>query len=103
MICTGSQIAAARALLRWSQHDLAKITGLNRNSVAYWEGQDKFATQGFKIPHAVRRIEHALTVAGVKTVMKPWPGVYLVLTKRLKANSSTRSNTKAVRESLGSS
>jgi transcriptional regulator with XRE-family HTH domain len=37
MIVSGEQIRAARARLGWSQTDLARVTGLHRNSICYWE------------------------------------------------------------------
>ena len=37
---SGRQIVAARALVGWSQSELAVAAGLHRNSVLYWEQRD---------------------------------------------------------------
>jgi transcriptional regulator with XRE-family HTH domain len=75
MITTGRQIAAARALLGWSQKDLADASGLHTNAVAYWEGHDEIPHKGFRIPVACRRIQQAFLDAGVVTFIKPAAGV----------------------------
>ena len=78
MICAGPQIAAARTLLQWSQTKLAKAAGLSRNAVAYWEAAKTIPFGGYNTPVAVRWIEEALKAAGVRTVVKPYAGCYLI-------------------------
>ena len=75
MIATGRQIAAGRALLGWSQKDLADASGLHTNAVAYWEGHDEIQHKGFRTPVACRRIQQAFLDAGVVTFVKPAAGV----------------------------
>lgn len=73
MIATGRQIAAARALLGWSQGQLARAAGLHANAVAYWERHETIET--YRPPFACERIRDALQDAGVETFLKPAPGV----------------------------
>lgn len=75
LINSGYQIAAARALLGWTQQDLAKASGLHRRSIQYWERQAVIAHGGFREPIAVRKIRKALAYAGVEVVLKPTIGV----------------------------
>lgn len=63
MIGAGRQIRAARALVGWSQDDLAKAAGLHPNSVKHWEGRE--AIQG---GHAVDAMRAALEGQGVRFV-----------------------------------
>lgn len=78
MITTGRQIAAARALLGWSQDELADAAAMHVNSVAYWERHSIIATDYYKVPVACRRIREALLTAGVETFVDPSPGVRMV-------------------------
>jgi len=78
MITTGRQIAAARALLGWSQDELADAAAMHVNSVAYWERHAIIATEYYKVPVACRRIRKALFTAGVETFVDPSPGVRMV-------------------------
>lgn len=78
MITTGRQIAAARALLGWSQDELADAAAMHVNSVAYWERRGVIATDYYKAPVACRQIRQALLKAGVETFMDPSPGVRLL-------------------------
>ena len=73
MIATGRQIAAARALLGWSQDELADASGLHVNSIAYWERHVAIPT--YRAPVACERIAGALRDAGVETFLNPAPGV----------------------------
>lgn len=41
MIEAGKQIKAGRALVGWSQVDLAGAAGLHCNSVKHWEGRER--------------------------------------------------------------
>jgi transcriptional regulator with XRE-family HTH domain len=90
MIATGRQIAAARALLGWSQEDLADAAGLHVNSVAYWERHE--AIPSYRAPVACERIANALLDAGAETFLKPSPGVRLITQPRCSANRSKHSH-----------
>lgn len=68
MVPTGWQIAAARALLRWSQSDLAAAAGLHRNAVQYWEQRDELPAAE---PDAVSRMRIALHKSGVRFTQQP--------------------------------
>lgn len=79
MIASGKLISAARAILGWSQQDLATAAGLHRNAIAYWERhsvitqkqQPMFGRAGPKI------IENALGEQGIVFTCDPAPGLYL--------------------------
>lgn len=79
MIASGKLISAARAILGWSQQDLAKAAGLHRNAIAYWERhsvithkqQPRFGATGPKI------IEKVLGEHGIVFTVDPSPGLYL--------------------------
>ena len=60
MTITAEQCRAARALLRWSQPQLADATGIARETIAHFE-------RGARIPHAsnLKIIRAALEAAGV--------------------------------------
>jgi transcriptional regulator with XRE-family HTH domain len=64
--------------LRWSQAELAKAAGLTRNAVRYWEQAKVIPYGDDKTPAAVRWIEETLMTAGVRTVVFPFAGVYLI-------------------------
>jgi transcriptional regulator with XRE-family HTH domain len=85
MIATGRQIAAARALLGWSQERLATESRLHPNSVAYWEHRDEIETGQWRTPVACERIRAALLNAGVETFLKPSAGVRIVAKPQLMA------------------
>jgi transcriptional regulator with XRE-family HTH domain len=79
MVVLGAQVRAARALVGWSQKDLAKAAGLSENAVRYWEEQHS------RIIHRIsgtgygpERIEIALREAGVKLIDDPAPGVIII-------------------------
>ena len=55
MIATGRQIAAARALLGWSQDKLAEESKLHPNSIAYWERHDEIETGEWRAPSVFGR------------------------------------------------
>jgi hypothetical protein len=76
-ISTGAQIRAGRALLDWSQQDLADAAGLNVNSIRYWEWQAECPSGLYREPVACRRIRQVLASAGVKILSDPAPGVQL--------------------------
>jgi transcriptional regulator with XRE-family HTH domain len=78
MIATGRQIAAARALLGWSQDKLAEASKLHPNSIGYWEAHDEIETGKWRVPVAIERIRAALLNAGVETFLNPSPGVRIV-------------------------
>ena len=84
MISTGRQIAAARALLGWSQGALAKAAGLHHNSIAYWEARaDIPCSSPYRTPVACRRMSAAFLEAGVETFQTPSAGVRLVRVTQL--------------------
>lgn len=71
MIKTGRQIRAARAFLGWTRADLARASGLHRNSIAYWESADEIPTGLYHEPVACRLIRQALSAVGVKLTITP--------------------------------
>jgi hypothetical protein len=77
MIAIGRQIAAARALLGWTQADLARAAGLHRNAVAYWEAAAAIPTGQGAVPAGVRWMREAMERAGVEFSIRPSPGVRL--------------------------
>ena len=72
------QIAAARKLLRSSQTELAKAAGVTRNTIRYWETMKAIPYGDDRTPIAIRWIEDTLTAAGVRKVIFPFAGVYLI-------------------------
>jgi hypothetical protein len=88
VISTGRQIAAARALLDWSQRDLAEASTLHVNAVAYWEAREDIPHRGFSVPVACRRIQQALLDAGVMAFIKPTAGVRVVGKTQLCASNA---------------
>lgn len=86
MISTGRQIAAARALLGWSQGELAQAAGLHVNAVAYWERHGAIPT--YRTPVGCERIRDALRDAGVETFLEPAPGVRLAIRHPAKRSPS---------------
>ena len=87
MIVCGNQIRAARALLSWTQPQLAEAAALHPNAIAYWEGREQIP-HGWQ-PVACRRIREALLRAGVDFLLSPVVGVRLVATHN-KATSTRR-------------
>lgn len=76
MIESGAQIRAARALLGWSQTDLAKAANRHKNAVAYWEGRSTITSKhraGWQ--SAPRVIEEAFASVGVVFTPSPQLGV----------------------------
>jgi len=61
MIEAGNQIRAARALVGWSQDELATAAGLHTNSVKHWEGRGRIGGG-----HAVDAMQTALAGQGVR-------------------------------------
>ena len=90
MIATGRQIAAARALLGWSQDKLAEESKLHPNSIAYWERHDEIETGEWRAPIACERIRAALLNAGVETFLTPSAGVRLVAKPRFREQYARR-------------
>ena len=72
MIRTGRQISAARALLDWSQSDLASAAGLHRNAVYYWEQRDVVPAAE---PVAIGQMRAAFLAQGLRFVEQPHVGV----------------------------
>ena len=80
MIVSGNQIRAARALLDWTQAQLAAAAKLHPNAIAYWEGREQIPWGIYRQPWACRRIREALHSAGVDFLPSPIVGVRLVAT-----------------------
>lgn len=76
MIETGAQIRAARALLNWSQTDLARAVNRHKNAIAYWEGKDEITKQ-HRSGHlsGPRVIERAFEERGIAFLQTPELGV----------------------------
>lgn len=77
MLTTGTQIKAARALVGWSQSDLADAAGLHENAVAYWEAKASIKYSRFHSGSGSSRIVRTLASAGVTFIAEPGPGVCL--------------------------
>lgn len=75
MIVSGKQIRAARALLSWTQAQLAEAAKLHPNAIAYWEGREQIPWGLYRQPWACRRIREALLIAGVDFLQSPVVGV----------------------------
>jgi len=73
-VVTGFQLRAGRALVGWSRGDLSRAAGLNRNSVARWEGCLDIPAKSRIEPYAVGRMRNALERAGVYLFADPAPG-----------------------------
>jgi len=76
VIEAGTQIKAARALLDWSQTDLAKAINRHKNAVAYWEGKAAITKRhqaGWQ--SGPRVIEQAFGARGVVFLPSPELGV----------------------------
>jgi transcriptional regulator with XRE-family HTH domain len=80
MIVTGNQIRAARALLNWTQTQLAEAAGVHANAIAYWEGREQIPWGLYLQPWACRRIREALLRGGVDFLQSPVVGVRLIAT-----------------------
>jgi transcriptional regulator with XRE-family HTH domain len=74
VIQEGRQLKAARALLGWSQEDLAAAAGVHRNLVTYYESQGRFT--GLTL--GIRSLCEALEEADVIFIWEPGPGVAFV-------------------------
>jgi len=61
MIEAGKQMRAARALVGWSQDDLAGAAGLHVNSVKTWEARERIGSG-----HAVAAMHTAFEGQGVR-------------------------------------
>lgn len=77
-VITGRQIAAARALVGWSQVRLAQEAALHVNAVRYWEAHEQIPHQQERLTFACQRIERALLDAGVCFTNSPTAGVRFV-------------------------
>ncbi len=73
MFRSGAQIRAARALLGWTQKDLAEAADLHPKAVAYWERKDSMSARREEV--GAQRIRHALADAGVEPISNPVLGV----------------------------
>jgi transcriptional regulator with XRE-family HTH domain len=75
MIACGAQIKAGRALLGWSQKDLAEAAGLHQNAVRYLEASHARPFPSEKaIGYGSERIAAAFVKAGLTLAYSP-PGV----------------------------
>jgi ribosome-binding protein aMBF1 (putative translation factor) len=72
-MATIQQIKAARALLEWSQEDLAERSGLSAITVKRLEGQGKIAVSD----EARIKMETTLEAAGIEFTNGRKPGVRL--------------------------
>jgi DNA-binding XRE family transcriptional regulator len=72
MPVTSAQIRMARAALNWTVRDLAKATGLHRNTINNIE-VGRYAGD----PESLRLIERVLTRAGIEFTNGEQPGVRL--------------------------
>jgi len=93
MLRSGVQIKAARALLGWSQHDLARAARLHVNSVTHWEAKPSIKRSRFDRNSGAARIERALIEAGVAFISDPGPGVHLVAETQFPRNTCGRART----------
>lgn len=78
MLTTGNQIKAARALLDWTQKDLATAAALHSNAIAYWEDKPVIHHNRRHTNTGPSRIVRALESAGVAFIREPGAGVCLV-------------------------
>src|SRR5262249_55803813 len=72
-MATIQQIKAARALLEWSQEDLAERTGQSVATIRRLEGQGKISVSN----EAQAKMEAALEAAGIEFTNGKKPGVRL--------------------------
>lgn len=70
-VLTGSQIRAARALLKWSAHDLADRTGVSYAAIQRAERVDDMPNMQTKNLAAIKA---ALEAAGVQFLDGPYSG-----------------------------
>lgn len=77
MIPSGKLITAARAILGWTQADLAKATNLHPNAIKYWEHHEVITSRHQTWNSAPEKIEKALCRHGVVFIDSPGPGVCL--------------------------
>lgn len=87
VLVTTRQIKAARALLAWSQADLAKRSGISEPTVARLESVD--GELGGR-EETTQKIRQAIEVAGIEFIQENGggPGVRLLRTKRNSARKS---------------
>ena len=73
MFASGAQIRAARALLGWSQRDLARAAAVHVNAVRHWEQEPWWSVRVVESTRpGARRITSALRAARVKLTFKPF-------------------------------
>ncbi len=77
MPVTSAQVRMARAALNWTVRDLAKATGLHRNTVTNLE-IERYAGD----PQTLATIEHVLTRAGIEFIDENGGGPGVRLRKR---------------------
>jgi len=78
MLTNGAQIKAARALVGWSQRNLAQASGLHENAVAYWEAKSSIKHHRLHTSSGTSRIIRALASVGVSFIAEPGPGACIV-------------------------
>lgn len=61
---SGAQMRAARAILRWSVHDLAKVSGVSSSTIRRMESED--GTPQTAVPSKMRRVRATLEEAGIR-------------------------------------
>ena len=72
MPANGAQIRAARALLGWSQRDLARAATVHVNSIRYWERHHWLSLRLIESPTTgAKQIVAALQGVGVRLTYDP--------------------------------
>jgi transcriptional regulator with XRE-family HTH domain len=83
-VVTTRQVKAARALLGWSQADLAKKSGVSEPTVARLESVD--GELGGR-EHTAEKLQAAIKAAGIEFIGEDGGGLGVRLRKRSKAKS----------------
>jgi transcriptional regulator with XRE-family HTH domain len=83
MPVTSAQVKMARAALNWTVRDLAKATGLHRNTINNVE-VGRYAGD----PNTLQKIEKVLVAAGVEFIDENGGGPGVRLRKRQRAKQS---------------
>lgn len=70
MLLSPSQCRAARALLDWTQHDLAARSGVSQKAIALFE-----VGRTMPLPRTLRDLREALEAGGIEFLNTDRPGV----------------------------
>lgn len=84
MPVTSAQVKMARAALNWTVRDLAKATGLHRNTISNVE-VGRFIGD----PATLKNIEKVLVAAGIEFIAENGGGPGVRLRKRPRSKKST--------------